>query len=134
MPNFRDNTTYEHTNGIKAAAIFVQQAAIAFDDSAKSLMTIPDGAKILRIEVDVTTGFDGTTPTYDVGYTGDADAIIDGMTLPSSAGRATAPTPPSSTVAQWNGVTSGKLIGTFVGGGSNTTGAGIIKVAYYVGP
>lgn len=134
MPNYRDNTTYEHTAGVKGAALFVQQAAISVSDNAKALMTIPDGAKILRIEVDVTTGFDGTTPTYDVGYAADPDAIVDGMTLPSSAGRATAPTPPSATIAQWNGVTSGALIGTFAGGGTNTTGAGVIKVAYYVGP
>lgn len=111
----------------------IQKAAIAFDDAAKALMTIPDGAKIFSIQIDATTGFNGTTPTYDVGYAADADAILDGASLPSTAVRATSPTPPTATITQWTaGVTSGVLIGTFVGGGTNTAGAGVITVAYYV--
>lgn len=109
----------------------VQQAAIAFDDSATALMTIPDGAKIMSIEIDVTTGFDGTTPTYDLGFTANPDAILDGATLPSTAVRADTLSPPTATIAEWNGVTSGVLIGTFAGGGTNTAGAGVIKIAYY---
>jgi len=131
MPNFRDNTTYEHATDIKGSAVFVQTAAIAFNDSAKALMTIPAGAKILSIDVIVTTGFDGTTPTYDVGYAADADALVDGGTLASAAGKS-ALTAPAATAAQWNGVTSGVLIGTFAGGGSNTAGAGTIRVAYFI--
>jgi len=114
-----------------SSVLQVQQASIAYNDSAKVLFNIPDGAKIHNIHMDITTGFNGTTPTYDLGYAADADAFLDGATLPSTAIRSTA-TPPTATIAQWNGVTSGKLIGTFVGGGSNTAGAGIIKVAYYL--
>ncbi|MEX2395877.1 MAG: hypothetical protein WD491_02580 [Balneolales bacterium] len=112
------------------STVRVQEAAIAFDDSSTALMTIPDDANILSIDVIVTTGFDGTTPTYDVGYSADADALVDGGTLSASAGQSTF-SPPTATVAQWNGVTSGVLIGTFAGGGSNTAGAGTIRVTYF---
>lgn len=131
MPNYRDNVSYEHTPGVKGYALFVQSAAIAFDDSAKALMTIPDDARIISIDVIVTTGFDGTTPTYDLGYAADADALVDGGTLSATAGMS-AFTPPAATAAQWNGVTSGVLIGTFAGGGSNTAGAGTLRVVYAI--
>lgn len=131
MPNFRDNVTYEHTNAQKGRAVFVQEAAISFSDAAKSLMTIPNGAHILSIDVIVTTGFDGTTPTYDLGFSADSDALVDGGTLSATPGMSSF-TPPAATASQWNGVTDGKLIGTFAGGGSNTAGAGILRVAYFV--
>lgn len=131
MPNFKDQVTYEHTTGIKASNVVIQEASIAFNDSAKALMTIPNGAKILSITVVVTTGFNGTTPTYDLGYAADADGLVDGVALAAAAGLSTL-TPPTATAAQWNGVTSGILIGTFAGGGSNTTGAGKLRVAYFM--
>ena len=131
MPNFRDNLTYEHTSGSKGSGVFVQTASISYTDNVKALMTIPNGAKILSIDVIVTTGFNGTSPTYDVGFAADPDALVDGGTLSASSGRSEF-SPPAATVAQWNGVTDGKLIGTFVGGGSNTAGDGIIRVAYFV--
>lgn len=130
MPNVVDKSTYEHTAGVKGRGLFTQTAAIAFDDSATALMTIPDGAEILSIEVIVTTGFDGTTPTYDIGYAADADALVDGGTLSASAGISRFD-PPTATASQWNGVTSGVLIGTFAGGGSNTAGAGTLRVTYF---
>ncbi|OPX93987.1 MAG: hypothetical protein A4E53_00150 [Pelotomaculum sp. PtaB.Bin104] len=127
---FKDNIRIEEGSGNRSVVLRVQEAAIAYTDNAKSLMTIPDGAKIHSISVDITTGFNGTTPTYDLGYAADADAVVDGGTLSTTAGRSSF-TPPVATAGQWNGVASGKLIGTFVGGGTNTTGAGILKVAYY---
>lgn len=107
------------------------ETAIAFDDSGKSLGAIPDGAKIYSMSIVVTTAFNGTTPTYDVGYAADADALVDGVSL-GSAG-VVGVTAPSATVGQWaNGVTSGALIGTFAGGGSNTAGVGKLRIAYYL--
>lgn len=129
--NVRDKTTWEHKAGIKGAAVFVQTAAIAFNDAAKALMTIPTGARILSITVVVTTGFNGTTPTYDLGYAADPDGLVDGVALSAAAGLSTL-TPPAATAAQWNGVTSGALIGTFAGGGTNTAGAGTLRVAYFM--
>jgi hypothetical protein len=131
MPNFKDKVTYEHTNGVKAANIVVQEADIAFSDSAKALMTIPDGAKIQSISVITTTGFNGTTPTYHVGYAASPQALVSGGAMAAAAGHATL-TAPAATAAQWNGVTSGRLIGTFAGGGTNTTGAGKIRVTYFL--
>lgn len=127
---FRGNIRINEGNDTPSVVLRVKEATIAFNDAAKALMTIPNGAKIFNIHVDVTTGFNGTTPTYDLGYAADADAIIDGGTLSASAGRSTM-SPPTATIAQWNGVTSGILIGTFAGGGTNTAGAGIIKISYY---
>ena len=109
----------------------VQEAAISFSDSAVALMTIPNGSNIYSMHVIVTTGFDGTTPTYDIGFAADPDALVDGGTLSATAG-ASVFSPPTATVTEWNGVTSGVLIGTFVGGGSNTTGAGTLRVGYFV--
>lgn len=108
------------------------EADISYTDSAKALFTIPDGARVYSITVVATTGFDGTTPTYDLGYSGDADEILDGMALPSTAISAGG-VAPAATSAKWaNGITSGKIIGTFAGGGSNTAGAGKLRMAYYV--
>jgi hypothetical protein len=134
MPNTRDNVTWEHKTNVKASGLFVQTAPIAFNDAAKALMTIPVGASILSIDVIVTTGFDGTTPTYDIGYAGgDADALVDGGSLSATAGRSMF-IAPAATAAQWNETSSGSLIGTFVGGGTNTAGAGRLRVAYFVAP
>lgn len=115
---------------VSGKVIRVQEANIAFDDDGVALMTIPNGSKIHSIDVIVTTGFDGTTPTYDVGFSDDADALVDGGELASSAGQSVFE-PPAATVEEWNEVTDGVIIGTFVGGGSNTAGAGVIRVAYF---
>lgn len=132
MPNNRDKTTWEHKDGVKGYGVFVQSAPIAFNDVAKVLMTIPAGGAILSIDVIVTTGFDGTTPTYDLGYQGgDTDGLVDGGTLSSTAGRS-ALAPPAATAAQWNTSTGGVIVGTFAGGGSNTAGAGTLRVAYFM--
>lgn len=131
MPNFRDRITFEHRAGIKGAAVMVQQAAIAFNDNGKALLTIPNGSKIRSISLITTTGFSGTTPTYHVGYAADNDALVASGTLPAAAGSTTF-NAPTATAAQWNGVTSGVIIGTFAGGGSNTTGAGILRVEYFL--
>jgi len=127
---FKNNLRIEEDLNNRSVVLRVQEATIAFNDSAKALMTIPSGAKIHSINVDITTGFNGTTPTYDLGYAADADALIDGGTISATAGRSSF-TPPTATAGQWNSVTSGVLIGTFVGGGSNTAGAGVLKVVYY---
>ena len=109
------------------------EADISYTDSATALFTIPDGAKIYSMTVYATTGFNGTSPTYDVGYAANPDAILDGITLPATAGLASGAYAVTATVNEWvNGVTSGVLIGTFAGGGSNTAGAGKIRIAYYV--
>lgn len=132
MPNNRDKTTWEHKHDVKAAGVFVQTAQIAFNDAAKELMTIPAGCSILSIDVIVTTGFDGTTPTYDLGYKGgDTDGLVDGGTLSATVGRSSM-SPPAATAAQWNLSTGGALVGTFAGGGSNTTGAGRLRVAFFM--
>lgn len=132
MPNNRDKTTWEHQDGVKGAGVFVQTASIAFDDAAEVLMTIPAGCSIFSIDVIVTTGFNGTTPTYDLGYQGgDADGLVDGGTLSATAGRSSF-APPAATATQWNTSTGGVLVGTFAGGGSNTTGAGTLRVAYFM--
>lgn len=131
MPNFLDRITQQHKSGAKGTVTLVQQAAIAFNDNGKALLTIPNGAKIRSVTVLVTTGFNGTTPTYHVGYAADNDAIVAGGTLPSTAGSA-AFNAPASTAVQWNGVTSGAVIGTFAGGGSNTAGAGFLRIEYFL--
>lgn len=137
-------TYYPHGLNVPNDKIFVDgnnvhpaliaTADISYTDSAKALVTIPDGAKIYSITIVATTGFNGTTPTYDVGYAADVDAIVDGLALPSAAGfPSSGVNPPTATATQWSsGVTSGKLIGTFAGGGSNTAGAGKIRIAYYL--
>jgi hypothetical protein len=103
------------------------------DTTIKELFDIPEGARILRIEVDAETGFDGTTPTFDLGYIGgDEDALVDGSTLPATAIRASATNPPTATIGEWNGATGGAVGVKFVGGGTNTTGSATIKVLYYV--
>lgn len=103
------------------------------DSTIKELFTIPEGANILRIEVDAETGFDGVTPTFDLGYVGgDVDALVDGAVLPATAIRATAIAPPTATIGEWNGATGGTVGVTFVGGGTNTTGSATIKVLFYV--
>lgn len=120
-------------NEISTTPARIVDAPISYTDSGKALFTIPDGAKIYSSTILTTTGFNGTTPTYNVGYAADTDAVVSGVTLPSTAGFVSGGVnPPTATAAQWNGVTSGKLIGTFSGGGSNTTGAGIIRLVYYV--
>lgn len=112
----------------------VAEADISYTDSGKALFTIPDGAKIYSATIVATTGFNGTTPTYDIGYAADTDAIADGVALPATAGFPSAGvTPPTATAAQWaSGVTSGVLVGTFAGGGTNTAGAGKLRVCYYL--
>jgi len=127
---FKDNIRVEEGNNQRSVVLRIKEANISYSDSGVSLMTIPDGAKIAFIEIDVTTGFDGTDPTYDIGFAANPDALVDGVSLPSTAGRVTAE-PPAATVSEWNGVTDGELIGTFVGGGSNTAGAGVVKIGYY---
>jgi len=122
-PNFSFNDSGEV---IRAA-----EADISYTDTAKALMTIPNNANIANIYVEVTTGFNGTTPTYDLGYAADPDALVDGDALSATAARSTF-TPPAATITQWNGVTSGVLIGTFAGGGTNTAGAGTLKILYYL--
>lgn len=131
MPNTRDNVTWQHTGSEKAYGVFTQIAAVTFSDSAKELMVIPAGASIQSIEVLVAVGFDGTTPTYDVGYLdGDTDALVDGGTLSASVA-VSAMTPPSATVQEWVSATGGTLVGTFAGGGSNTAGAGSLRVTFF---
>ena len=129
--NLPDSGLYFNEVNVKPARIV--EAAIAYTDSGKALFTIPDGAKLYSCTILATTGFNGTTPTYNVGYAADTDAVVSGVTLPATAGFVSGGVnPPTATAAQWNGVTSGKLIGTFSGGGSNTTGAGIIRLVYYI--
>jgi len=119
------------TNANSAIAQIIE-ADIAVTDSAKALFTIPNGAKLYSMTIYATTGFNGTTPTYDIGFAADPDAIIDGISLPSAAGLASGTYGTTATVGQWvNGVTSGAIIGTFIGGGSNTTGAGKVRIAYW---
>ena len=109
----------------------IAEADIAYTDSATALCTIPDGAKIYSITIYTTTGFNGTTPTYDLGYAANADALLDGITLPATATYASGVT--AAIASEWaEGVTSGVLIGTFAGGGTNTAGAGKLRIAYYL--
>ncbi len=109
----------------------VKEVSISYSDAGKELFYLPPGARILFIAVDVTTGFNGTTPTYDIGYkSGDTDAVVDGGTLASAAARSLLD-PPAATIGEWNNATGGVLVGTFAGGGGNTAGAGVLKIAYY---
>jgi hypothetical protein len=109
----------------------ISEADISYTDNQKALFTIPDGAKIYSVSIVATTGFNGTTPTYDLGCAADPDEILDGLTLPSTATNTTGTTP-TATANKWaNGITSGKIIGTFAGGGTNTAGAGKLRIAYY---
>jgi hypothetical protein len=108
----------------------VQQAAVAYNDNGKVLMTIPNGAKILGMWIEVTTGFNASGATYKVGHATDDDAYASVSSGLGSAGRVVV-SPPASTIAQWNGVSDGTLIGT-AGGTGGSAGAGILKVAYYV--
>jgi len=118
---------------IGAVSYFLQvvEAPISYTDSQKQLVTIPNGSRIFSISFIATTGFNGTTPTYDVGYSADPDEILDGAELPATATTKSADAP-ATTAAKWaNGITSGKLVGTFAGGGGNSAGAGKIRIAYY---
>lgn len=129
--------TVKATNGnvttYDSPFIGILEASIAYTDAAVALGTIPTGAKIYSITIVATTGFNGTTPTYDVGFTADANAVVAAVALPSAAGYPSAGVvPPAATATEWaTGVTSGVLIGTFAGGGSNTTGAGKIRIVWY---
>jgi len=113
-----------------AKIVQVQQAAIAYNDSGKALMTLPVGAKILEMYIEVTTAFNATSPTYTVGYSSDADALANITSDLAAVGRVTA-SPPAATIAEWNGVTVGSVIGT-AGGTGGTADAGVLKIAYYV--
>ena len=127
---FDDGECVIGNNGSSVAKVI--EADIAYTDSGKALCTIPDGAKIYSITIIETTGFNGTTPTYNLGYAADSDALVSGVTLSATAGQVGV-SAPSATAAQWsNGVTSGALMGRFAGGGSNTTGAGKIRICYYI--
>lgn len=113
-----------------AKFVQVQQANIAYDDNGKVLMAIPNGAKILGMWIEVTTAFNATGATYEVGHATDDDAYASVSSGLDSAGRVTV-SPPASTIAQWNGVSDGVLLGK-AGGTGGSAGAGVLKVAYYV--
>lgn len=62
------------------------------DATGKVIGTLPKHAIPLRTVAHVTTAFNGTTPTIDVGYTGDTDALgATAAILPAAAGIKSAP-------------------------------------------
>ena len=69
----------------------------------------------------------GTTKTLDIGYTGDADAIIDGAAL-TSAGTITYPAATSITLGAPVDVGGKKIIGELIGQLSSDTIEGYILV------
>lgn len=113
-----------------AKIVQVQQAAVAYDDDGKALMSLPVGAKILAMYIEVIAAFNATSPTYTVGYSTDPDALANVTSGLAAVGRVTV-SPPTATIGEWNGVTAGAIIGT-AGGTGGSAGAGVLKVAYYV--
>jgi len=108
-----------------AVSLLTKSATISYTDSSTALFSLPIGARVLAIIIDTVAGFNGTTPTYSVGYTGTTTAILNGATLP-----ATATTRANSTSVIGLVTTAEPIVGTFTGGGTNTAGTGVLTVLY----
>jgi len=116
--------------GADARMLQVASATVAYNDAAKDLLTLPAGAKIAAIYIDVTTAFNATSPTYKIGYATDDDALASISSGLNSVGRVTA-SPPPATIAEWNLTTGGAIIGT-AGGTGGSAGAGVVKIVYWM--
>jgi hypothetical protein len=91
-----------------------------------STATIPDNSIISWAIIDVTTIYDGTTPTFTVKRTGDATVVpIDvGDSDLTAIGTYEVPE-----VKSWGSTGAGTVTATFAGAG-NTVGASVLYIAY----
>ncbi|MCA9367639.1 hypothetical protein KC887_05280 [Candidatus Kaiserbacteria bacterium] len=61
-------------------------ATLLFSDTTKSLFTLPKGAIVTQVQVDINTAFNaGATNTIDVGLGSTVDALVDGASAASIA-------------------------------------------------
>lgn len=115
-------------DGVTGTLIQFQEAAIAHDDAAAALMTLPANAKIHFIEFIVTTAWVGGSTSYDLGLGADPDALTDGTVL-SAIGKASG-VPPTGTIAKWDDTGADTAVtGTDV---DSNAGAGKVRVYYSV--
>ena len=107
-----------------------QSDTVAGSDTTKtSSIILPAWAQITEVIFDVTTGFNGTTPTVAVGISGGSTTQFLTAITAASAGRVDARA--AQQVANFVDATGVERTLTFtVGGTSVTTGAGRVTVRY----
>lgn len=100
------------------------QFTVGFADTVDTVGTLPAGANILNIFVDVTTAFNGTGATISVGN-GSSATEYAGATSVTSAGRT------SETFANsWINSASDVSVLATVGGSLGTAGSAVVTVVY----
>lgn len=122
-----DLLTLSYFNAHNAGAAGLELIKMPLAHATKvSTATIPDNSIIVFAIIDVTTIYDGTTPTFTVKRTGDATVI------PIDTGDSDLTIQNTYQVPQvksWGTTGAGTVTATFAGAG-NTVGAGVLYIAY----
>lgn len=125
--------TKRHEPGRNLGQVIVTQTnTIVFTDTTKTMFVLPARSQIIEFYVDVTTAFDGTTNTLDVGTAADPDAFVDVAALGAAArvlGSSTA-----AVLANYADVGSDDVSvqATYNQTGTPTAGAARVTVVYAV--
>lgn len=91
---------------------------------------LPAGARVYDIIVDFTTGANGTTPTFSIGYTGANTQFVNGATAPASAGRASLAAQLQVANLLDSGTGGDRPLNITFGGTGVTVNAGTVTVTY----
>lgn len=122
-----------------ARSATIASSAMTTSPSAQTLMTLPAGSKILRVNVEVVTAISGGSVT-NVGLTvgkagGTANFFVTTFNTGLTAGKvAQATVDTAMQVAQTNniGTTDVALTGTFTAAGGNPTAGSIVVTVEYI--
>ena len=102
------------------------QYTVGFGDTVDSVGTLPAGANILNVYIDVTTAFNGSGATISVGTTA-APTAFAGATSVTSAGRQSPSF--SNNWISYNANYDTSVVAT-VGGTAGTAGSAVVTVVY----
>lgn len=123
-----DLVTLSYFNANNAAALDLALVKMPLAFATKvSTATIPNNAIIRFAIIDVTTAYDGTTPTFAIKRTGDATVA------PAAAGDTDLTTVGTYEVPQilsWGATGLGTVTATFASGGGVTVGVSTLYIAY----
>jgi len=121
-----------------ARSVTVASSVMRTSPTAQALMTLPAGAKIFRINVEVVTAISGGSVTnvgVVIGDSGTANKYVTTFNSGTSAAKvAQATVDAAMQVAQTNniGTTDVTLYGTFTAAGGNPTAGAIVITVEYV--
>ena len=81
LSNGASSSLWQHIDGVwtqynDKPQIGVARITISYTDTTTDIISLPANAIILSTEVEVTTAFDGSSPTLDIGYAGNIGALL----------------------------------------------------------